>query len=148
MDERMALGLWKSNFGAVKIAQDDSQGAGHVMGVWVYQKEGKEVVGYFSGPLQGNVLNFVWHEPGDLTGAGYLTFDVNGNSFAGRWWSEGRRRSGHWNGWRTPTTAPHSQPSAAEPDPAAPVTPDAETPAEGSGVNDGVPPAKPEGEFL
>ena len=56
---RRALGLWRSTFGAVKIEADNSKGGlqtGAVQGVWVYQRQGQEVVGYFSGNLRGNVL--------------------------------------------------------------------------------------------
>ena len=61
MDPSRALGLWKSTFGAVKIEADNSKGgieAGAVQGVWVYTRQGQEVIGYFAGNLRGNVLSF------------------------------------------------------------------------------------------
>ncbi len=105
MEASRALGLWRSTFGAVKIEADSSQGgigAGAVQGVWVYQRQGQEVVGYFSGNLRGNVLQFRWQEPNDppLTGEGYLVFDAQGRQYNGRWWSDRRDRVGDWNGWR------------------------------------------------
>ncbi|MBC7975613.1 MAG: hypothetical protein H7138_11585 [Myxococcales bacterium] len=105
MEASRALGLWRSTFGAVKIEADNSQGgigAGAVQGVWVYQRQGQEVVGYFSGNLRGNVLQFRWQEPNDppLTGEGYLVFDAQGRQYNGRWWSDRRDRVGDWNGWR------------------------------------------------
>lgn len=113
MDAARALGLWRSTFGAVKIEADNSQGgldAGSLQGIWVYQRQGQEVVGYFSGNLRGNVLQFRWQEPSNppLTGEGYLVFDVQGRQYAGRWWSDRRDRVGDWNGWR-PTSAQASR---------------------------------------
>src|SRR5262245_11642082 len=105
MDPARALGLWRSTFGAVKIEADNSKGgiaAGAIQGVWVYQRQGQEVVGYFAGNLRGNVLQFRWQEPNNppLTGEGYLVFDTQGRQYAGRWWSDKRDRVGDWNGWR------------------------------------------------
>ncbi len=105
MEPAAALGLWRTNFGAVKIEADNSKGGlgtGAVQGVWVYQRQGQEVVGYFSGNLRGNVLDFRWQEPNNppLTGAGYLVFDPQGRQYSGRWWSDRRDRIGDWNGSR------------------------------------------------
>ncbi len=105
MEPARALGLWRSTFGAVKIEADNSRGGlqtGSVQGVWVYQRQGQEVVGYFSGNLRGNVLQFKWQEPSNppLTGDGYLVFDQQGRQYSGRWWSDRRDRVGAWNGWR------------------------------------------------
>jgi hypothetical protein len=113
MDPSRALGLWKSSFGAVKIEADDSKGglqAGAVQGVWVYTRQGQEVVGYFSGNLHGNVLQFRWQEPNNppLVGEGYLVFDLQGRQYSGRWWSERRDRVGDWNGWRQASQARRS----------------------------------------
>lgn len=105
MEASAALGLWRSTFGAVKIEADNSKGGlqtGAVQGVWVYQRQGQEVVGYFAGSLRGNVLDFRWQEPNNppLTGAGFLVFDPQGRQYSGRWWSDRRDRVGDWNGWR------------------------------------------------
>jgi len=105
MEASRALGLWRSTFGAVKIEADESRGGlqtGNVQGVWVYQRQGQEVVGYFAGNLRGNVLQFRWQEPNTppLTGEGYLVFDPTGRQYSGRWWSDHRDRVGDWNGWR------------------------------------------------
>jgi hypothetical protein len=105
MEPARALGLWRSTFGAVKIEADNARGgvqAGAIQGVWVYQRQGQEVVGYFSGSLRGNVLQFRWQEPNNppLTGEGYLVFDPSGRQYSGRWWSDKRDRVGDWNGWR------------------------------------------------
>ena len=108
MDPSRSLGLWRSNFGAVKIEADNSRGgiaAGAVQGVWVYQRQGQEVIGYFNGSLRGNVLDFRWQEPGGaggppLVGAGYLVFNQNGAQYSGRWWSDKRDRVGDWHGSR------------------------------------------------
>jgi hypothetical protein len=109
MEPGRALGLWRSTFGAVKIEADNSKGGintGAVQGVWVYQRAGQEVVGYFAGSLRGNVLDFTWQEPNNppLTGAGYLVFDPQGRQYTGRWWSDRRDRIGDWNGWRQAAT--------------------------------------------
>jgi hypothetical protein len=117
MEAARALGLWRSTFGAVKIEADNSRGgigAGAVQGIWVYQRRGQEVIGYFNGTLRGNVLDFRWQEPGGpdappLVGAGYLVFEQTGRQYSGRWWSDKRDRVGDWNGWR--------QASAAQPQP-------------------------------
>jgi hypothetical protein len=114
MDPGQALGLWRSTFGAVKIEADNSKGGlqvGAVQGVWVYQRQGQEVIGYFAGNLRGNVLQFRWQEPNNppLTGEGYLVFDVGGRQYSGRWWSDRRDRVGDWNGWRQ-SSAPVAQP--------------------------------------
>jgi hypothetical protein len=114
MDAAMALGLWKSSFGAVKIEADSSQGPSYVMGVWAYDREGEEVIGFFDGTLDGNVLQFTWQEPGqpqDLSGAGFIVFEPDGRAFAGKWWSDSRDRSGAWNGWRTDDTMPAASPN-------------------------------------
>jgi hypothetical protein len=105
MEPTRALGLWKSSFGAVKIEEDVSkgQGAGYVHGVWIYQRAGQDVVGYFGGNLSGNVLQFAWQEPSQgapLVGEGYLVFDPSGQRFNGRWWTTTRDRTGEWSGWR------------------------------------------------
>lgn len=122
MDAARSLGLWRSTFGAVKIEADNSKGgiaAGAIQGVWVYQRQGQEVIGYFSGSLRGNVLQFRWQEPNNppLTGAGYLVFETSGRQYSGRWWSDKRDRVGDWNGWRQ--AAPQNQPPAG-PDTAGP----------------------------
>lgn len=111
MDPGQTLGLWRSTFGAVKIEADSSKGglqAGALQGVWVYQRQGQEVVGYFAGQLRGNVLQFRWQEPNTppLTGEGYLVFDTQGRQYNGRWWSDRRDRVGDWNGWRQQAPAP------------------------------------------
>jgi hypothetical protein len=103
MAAEQATGLWRTSFGPVKIEVDDRRGNRYLMGVWVYERAGQEVIGYFSGQLDGNVLQFQWHEPGDpqaMVGAGYLVFDPQGASFNGKWWTESRDRSGDWSGWR------------------------------------------------
>ncbi|MFN0246242.1 MAG: hypothetical protein ACKV2T_05005 [Kofleriaceae bacterium] len=107
MEASAALGLWQTNFGAVKIEADNSKGglqAGSVQGVWVYQRQGAEVIGYFAGNLRGNVLQFRWQEPNNppLTGEGFLVFDPQGRQYNGRWWSDRKDRVGDWNGWRKP----------------------------------------------
>ena len=109
MEANVALGLWRSTFGAVKIEADNSHGglaAGNLQGIWMYQRQGQEVIGYFAGNLRGNVLSFRWQEPSNppLTGEGYLVFDVQGRQYSGRWWSDKRDRIGDWNGWRPPLT--------------------------------------------
>jgi len=123
MEPAVALGLWRSTFGAVKIEPDDTKGgldAGSVHGIWVYQRQGQEVVGYFSGNLRGNVLEFRWQEPTSagaapgprdasdpgLTGEGFLVFDVQGRQYTGRWWSDRHDRVGDWSGWRQGAAAP------------------------------------------
>jgi len=118
MDPTQAMGLWKSSFGAVRIENDNRGAMGAVHGVWIYDRNGQEVVGYFAGPLNGNVLEFTWQEPGDagmsLDGAGYIVFDPYGQRFTGKWWTNARDRQGEWTGWRpTPTT----NTTAAEPPP-------------------------------
>jgi hypothetical protein len=119
MEATRALGLWRSTFGAVKIEADSRNGgleSGNLQGIWVYQRQGQEVVGYFSGNLRGNVLQFHWQEPSNppLTGEGYLVFDVQGRQYAGRWWSDKRDRVGDWNGWRQ-TTAQGGQAYGSDP---------------------------------
>jgi len=117
MDASRALGLWRSTFGAVKIEADNSRGgiaSGAVQGIWVYQRRGQEVIGYFNGSLRGNVLDFRWQEPGSadsppLVGAGYLVFEQTGRQYSGRWWSDKRDRVGDWNGWRQANAQPQPQ---------------------------------------
>jgi hypothetical protein len=124
MEAQRALGLWKSSFGPVKIERDDASGPGQLMGAWVYDRAGQEVVGTFGGELSGNVLHFRWQEPArpsDLVGEGYLVFDPTGESFTGRWWTDARDRGGDWNGWRTdaagesPNRPPDSDSDSDEP---------------------------------
>ena len=122
MEPATALGLWRSTFGAVKIEADNAKGglgAGAVHGVWVYQRQGQEVVGYFAGQLRGNVFQFRWQEPNNppLTGEGYLVFDVQGRQYNGRWWSDRRDRVGDWNGWRQGGPEPGAPQPASQPDP-------------------------------
>ncbi|HEX4449283.1 MAG TPA: hypothetical protein VH143_00380 [Kofleriaceae bacterium] len=105
MDAQHALGLWRSTFGAVKIDADNTHGgigAGAVHGVWEYTRQGTDVIGYFYGTLQGNVLRFKWQEPANppLTGEGFLVFEQTGRQYSGRWWSDHKDRVGDWNGWR------------------------------------------------
>ena len=120
MDATRALGLWKSNFGLVKIEADPEGGPGALRGVWVYEKNGAQVIGSFAGALDGNVLQFRWMEPGqpaDLTGDGYLEFEVAGRTFNGRWWTASRDRGGEWQGWRQDAAGPEAAPPAGEPGP-------------------------------
>ena len=90
----------------MKIQDDLGKGAagsGAVQGVWVYQRAGQDVVGYFEGSLSGNVLQFAWQEPAQpapLVGQGYIVFDPQGQRFNGRWWTTTRDRTGEWSGWR------------------------------------------------
>jgi hypothetical protein len=115
MDPALAMGLWKSSFGAVKVEADTAKGQGAVQGVWVYDRGGQEVIGYFSGPLSGNVLQFTWQEPAadgsSLLGAGYVVFDPYGQRFTGKWWTDARDRQGEWTGWRqAPAATPPNDP--------------------------------------
>lgn len=110
MEPGRVLGLWRSTFGAVKIEADNTKGgiaSGSIQGVWVYQRQGAEVIGYFAGNLRGNVMQFRWQEPGaqgspPLNGEGWLQFDTAGRQYSGRWWTDRRDRVGDWNGWRQP----------------------------------------------
>jgi len=103
MDPVMAVGVYKTNFGPVKIELDE-YGSGlsnGVHGVWVYDREGLEVLGYFYGDMDGNILRFSWEErpsPAPLTGQGYLVFEQDGRSFYGKWWTQARDRVGDWSG--------------------------------------------------
>jgi hypothetical protein len=133
MEAGRALGLWRSTFGAVKIEADNRNGGlqmGALQGVWVYNRQGQEVIGYFAGNLRGNVLQFRWNEPGangapPLNGEGWLQFDPGGRQYTGRWWTERRDRVGDWNGWRqgdettpepgTPQPGPMDQPTSSDP---------------------------------
>jgi len=129
MEAARALGLWRSTFGAVKIEADNSRGGietGSVHGVWTYQRQGQEIVGYFSGNLRGNVLQFRWQEPNNppLTGEGYLVFDQQGRQYSGRWWSTRHDRVGDWNGWRNAAGTQHATPDPGSEDPDARPAPD------------------------
>ncbi len=123
MDPGRALGLWKSTFGAVKIEADNSKGGlqtGSVQGIWVYQRQGQEVVGYFSGNLRGNVMQFHWQEPPapngpPLTGEGYVVFEQTGRQYTGRWWTDHKDRIGDWNGWREGAQQQAPQPYGQDP---------------------------------
>jgi hypothetical protein len=102
MNPSQALGLWQSSFGAVKIETDPGQ-IDRLMGIWLYDRTGQEVIGFFNGALRGNVLEFTWHEPAqprDLVGAGFLVFEPDGSRFTGTWWTGDQSRTGDWNGWR------------------------------------------------
>jgi hypothetical protein len=127
MDSGEALGLWKTNFGPVKIEKDPDSGDSNVRGVWVYDRSGEEVIGYFSGPLDGNVLQFRWVEPAkpaDLVGDGYVVFDPASRTFTGRWWTTDRMRGGEFTGRRK--DVPES--GGAGPDQGSPPPPPGEEP--------------------
>ncbi len=139
MDAAQALGLWKTSFGPVKIERDPEAGDKSLRGVWVYDRAGKQVIGYFSGPLDGNVLQFRWTEPAkpsDLVGDGYLVFDPNGQSFTGRWWTTDRARGGPWDGRRkdapegAPADGSQPPPPGEQPPPGEAPPPPKEGPAE------------------
>lgn len=98
-----ALGLWMTNFGAVKIERDSSRGGDAVMGVWRYERGGQEVFGFFAGTLSGNVLSFSWHDPAEpraYVGEGHVEFAADGSRFSGRLWTSDRRNQYQWKGWR------------------------------------------------
>jgi hypothetical protein len=103
MNPSLAIGLWRSSFGAVKIEPDPQQARPEfIQGAWSYQRGNEAVVGVFWGQLKGNVLHFSWQEPSQpapLEGAGYLVF-ADGSRFNGKWWTTSGDRSGDWNGWR------------------------------------------------
>jgi hypothetical protein len=133
MEASAALGLWKTNFGPVKIEKDPESGETNLRGVWVYDRSGEEVIGYFSGPLDGNVLQFRWVEPArpsDLVGDGYIVFDPSGQSFSGRWWTTDRARGGEWSGWRKDGGEGSPDRANTPPDGEAPPPPKDEGPAE------------------
>ena len=118
MEAGRVLGLWRSTFGAVKIEADQSRGGlqtGAVQGVWMYTRQGQQVIGYFSGSLNGNILRLRWNEPPStmndppLNGEGYLVFDLQGRQYSGRWWSDRHDRQGDWNGWRQQTQSGYAQ---------------------------------------
>jgi hypothetical protein len=102
MDHSLALGLYRTTFGATKLEADPEAGPGHVHGVWVYDRDGSEVVGSFGGVLNGNVMTFTWQEPAGagLAGRGYVVFATDGTSFSGQWWTHDRSRNGEWSGDR------------------------------------------------
>ena len=116
MDPSVAIGLWRSSFGPVKIERDTRQpGPEFVQGAWRYMRGQQEVIGVFWGRLNGNVLNFNWQEPAQpqpLQGSGYLVFDIGGARFDGKWWTANNDRSGDWNGWRAHTGGEGGQPPA------------------------------------
>jgi hypothetical protein len=126
MPPTAALGLWMTSFGAVKIEQDlsrSAEGTEFIHGVWTYQdrRDGREVIGYFTGALRGNVFEFRWQEPTPSTamvGSGFLVFDVMGRQFNGRWRTDAGDRGGDWSGWRQPagqTTPPVQAPYGQAP---------------------------------
>ena len=109
MDPRAPVGLWNTNFGAVKIEPD---GAG-LHGAWSYDRDGQQVIGYFGGALQGNLLRLTWREPAQrtdgvpqLSGEGWVAFDPSGTSFAGKWWTTDGQRKGDWTGTRAAQPLP------------------------------------------
>lgn len=109
MDPRAPLGLWNTNFGAVKIEPD----GGGLHGAWSYDRDGQQVVGYFGGALEGNLLRLAWREPAQpmpdvpqLAGEGWVAFDPSGTSFAGKWWSDDGQRKGDWTGTRAAQPLP------------------------------------------
>ena len=115
MDPRAPLGLWNTNFGAVKIEPD----GGGLHGAWSYDRDNQQVVGYFAGTLQGNLFRLTWREPAQptpgapqLSGEGWLAFDPSGSSFAGKWWSSDGQRRGEWTGTRAAQPLPAIDPSA------------------------------------
>ncbi|HVV88818.1 MAG TPA: hypothetical protein VHE35_37500 [Kofleriaceae bacterium] len=120
MDPRAPLGLWNTNFGAVKI---EPNGTG-LHGAWSYDRDNQQVVGYFAGALDGNLLRLTWREPAQatpgvpqLSGEGWIAFDPQGSSFAGKWWSTDGQRKGDWTGTRVvqpiPDAASPSSPSSS-----------------------------------
>jgi hypothetical protein len=120
MAPEAALGLYRSSFGPVKIERDPESGAqSAVVGVWVYDRGGEEVVGLFEGQLQGNVLEFTWQEPAapaPLSGQGFLVFHRDGAGFYGKWWSADGRRSGDWTGDKYVGNGPAEQaPASVDP---------------------------------
>jgi hypothetical protein len=103
MDPRAPVGLWNTNFGAVKIEPD----GGGLHGAWSYDRDGQQVIGYFGGQLEGNVLRLTWREPAQpmpgvpqLAGEGWVAFEPSGSSFQGKWWSTDGQRKGDWTGTR------------------------------------------------
>jgi len=120
MDPGQAVGLWRTNFGPVKIERDpQGTAAEDVQGTWYYKRGSEDVYGVFYGHLRGNILDFQWQEPGvngPLVGAGYIAFAPDGSRFDGQWWTDARDRSGGWNGSR----AVPAQPTAPPAPPAAP----------------------------
>jgi hypothetical protein len=130
MDASRAVGLFRSSFGPVRIEVDADQGLPAMHGVWVYDREQQEVVGYFAGRINGNVLEFDWQEPAQpepLRGSGFLVFHSDGTGFYGKWWTTARDRSGDWTGQRfepgqqdgaepPPDEPPYDEPTDAVPD--------------------------------
>lgn len=136
MDAAAALGLWKTNFGPVKIEKDPEADGASVRGIWVYDRSGEEVIGYFSGPLDGNVLQFRWVEPAtpnDLVGDGYIVFEPDGQTFSGRWWTTDRARGGEFTGRRKGVPEGAGPDQGGPPPPAGAEPPPADEPADDQG---------------
>ncbi len=113
MEPGNALGLWRSDFGPVKIELDSASPGGGLMGIWLYERNGQEVIGFFAGNLRGNVLDFTWHDPAEsqaLTGAGYVVFDPRGMSFTGKLWTDDGTRTYDWNARRVQGANPTPTP--------------------------------------
>jgi len=110
-----ALGLWKSNFGPVKIARDPrGSSPEEIHGVWSYLRGEQPINGLFWGRLRGNVLDFRWDEPGvngPLQGEGYIQFSPDGSRFDGQWWTGSRDRSGAFTAERAGAAAPAAPPA-------------------------------------
>ncbi|HTM18958.1 MAG TPA: hypothetical protein VL172_00565 [Kofleriaceae bacterium] len=125
MAPEMAIGLWKSNFGPVKIERDPRGSAPEdVNGVWSYMRGDQQVTGVFWGRLRGNVLDFHWDEPAQqpdaphLLGDGQIQFTPDGSRFDGQWWTTTRDRSGGFNGTRFQAAgAPPAPPPGSPPAP-------------------------------
>jgi len=123
MDPSLALGLYRSSFGPVKIELAPDQASPNVAGVWVYERDGEEVIGLFTGALDGNVLEFQWQEPaqpGPLTGAGFIVFHSDGTGFYGKWWTTAHDRSGDWTGQKYAAEEPVDDEMASPPQPTPP----------------------------
>lgn len=104
MNLSLTLGFWQTNFGPVKIERDTKGSGDAVHGIWLYDRDGQEIIGYFSGVPNGNILQFHWREPSpvgeNLEGEGFLAWSADGLRFDGYWWTKNRDRGGEWNGWR------------------------------------------------
>lgn len=98
-------GVWDSNFGQVKFQRTEKPG--FYRGVWMFEREGEQVIGYFEGELTGKQFWFRWHQPGedgqDRVGSGRIFFNEVGNRFDGTWATEDGGQNGNWNGSRVPS---------------------------------------------
>jgi hypothetical protein len=93
-------GAWETTYGPMTLTQQNDQVEGS------YVMQGQKCL--LKGRLQGGRLGFTYQEP-HAAGHGWFDLTSGGNGFSGKYWEDGAKEWGDWQGKRAPAPATNFQ---------------------------------------